>query len=160
MLYRYPIGLAWTSRMVNPRAAANNDFFFQKIFGDGEYIAAGQLMIPPQGHKPSKMTKDNTYVHIQSICLTILSLTCTTPGVLCHRRRSDIQSARILLHPLHRRHDPRPARKYLLHREHLRTRRASFLRASSSRQRRGRATAQRTTRTTYTVIARCGAALE
>ncbi|KDQ61227.1 hypothetical protein JAAARDRAFT_32229 [Jaapia argillacea MUCL 33604] len=54
--------VAFTSRMVAPRAAANNDFFFQKIFGDGDFIAAGQLIIPPRKSKPSKGTKDNTYV--------------------------------------------------------------------------------------------------
>jgi centromere protein C len=34
------------------------------VFGDGEYIAAGQLLIPPKMNKPSKMTKDNTYVRL------------------------------------------------------------------------------------------------
>ena len=48
--------------MVRPKPAANNDWFFQKVFGDGEFIAAGQLIIPPKGRKPSKGTKDNTYV--------------------------------------------------------------------------------------------------
>jgi centromere protein C len=48
--------------MVEPQAAANNDWFFQKVFGDGDFIAAGQLIIPPKGRKPSKGTKDNTYV--------------------------------------------------------------------------------------------------
>lgn len=50
--------------MVKPRAAANNDWFFQKVFGDGDFIAAGQLIIPPKGRKPSKGTKDNTYVRL------------------------------------------------------------------------------------------------
>jgi len=54
--------LAFPDRLVNHRPAANNDFFFTKVFGDGEYIAAGQLRIPPNKNKPSKMTKDNTYV--------------------------------------------------------------------------------------------------
>ncbi|KAI0277716.1 Mif2/CENP-C like-domain-containing protein [Russula aff. rugulosa BPL654] len=54
--------LAFPGRLVNHRPAANNDFFFTKVFGDGEYIAAGQLLIPPKMNKPSKMTKDNTYV--------------------------------------------------------------------------------------------------
>ncbi|KAF8479323.1 Mif2/CENP-C like-domain-containing protein [Russula ochroleuca] len=54
--------LAFPGRLVNHRPAANNDFFFTKVFGDGEYIAAGQLRIPPKMNKPSKMTKDNTYV--------------------------------------------------------------------------------------------------
>lgn len=56
------VGLAFPGRLVNHRPAVNNDFFFTKVFGDGEYIAAGQLRIPPNKHKPSKMTKDNTYV--------------------------------------------------------------------------------------------------
>ncbi|KAH9966569.1 Mif2/CENP-C like-domain-containing protein [Russula dissimulans] len=54
--------LAFPGRLVNHRPAVNNDFFFTKVFGDGEYIAAGQLRIPPKKNKPSKMTKDNTYV--------------------------------------------------------------------------------------------------
>jgi centromere protein C len=48
--------------MVEPQAAANNDWYFQKVFGDGDFIAAGQLIIPPKGRKPSKGAKDNTYV--------------------------------------------------------------------------------------------------
>ncbi|KAI5116067.1 hypothetical protein M0805_005580 [Coniferiporia weirii] len=54
--------LAFTAKMVIPRTAANNDFAYQKIFGDGEFIAAGQLILPVGGKKPSKGTKDNTYV--------------------------------------------------------------------------------------------------
>jgi hypothetical protein len=55
-------GIAFTAKMVTPRPAANHDWFFQKVFGDGDFIAAGQLIIPPKGRKPSKGTKDNTYV--------------------------------------------------------------------------------------------------
>ena len=55
--------------MVRPKAAANNDWFFQKVFGDGEFIAAGQLIIPPKGRKPSKGTKDNTYVRSRILIL-------------------------------------------------------------------------------------------
>jgi centromere protein C len=62
-------GLAFPERLVNHRPAANNDFFFTKVFGDGEYIAAGQLRIPPKKHKPSKMTKDNTYVRLMTLHL-------------------------------------------------------------------------------------------
>lgn len=58
----YSLGLAFTAKMVTPKPAANSDWFFQKVFGDGEFIAAGQLRIPPKGRKPSKGTKDNTYV--------------------------------------------------------------------------------------------------
>jgi len=54
--------VAFTAKMVIPRPAANNDFHFQKIFGDGDFIAAGQLVIPPNKQKPTKHTKDNTFV--------------------------------------------------------------------------------------------------
>jgi centromere protein C len=65
LLTRYGIcykGIAYTAKMIDPKPAANNDWYFQKVFGDGEFIAAGQLRIPPRGRKPSKGTKDNTYV--------------------------------------------------------------------------------------------------
>lgn len=41
--------------------AASNNWSFDKIFGDDNFIAAGQLIIPPKGQKPSKLAKDNTY---------------------------------------------------------------------------------------------------
>ena len=55
--------------MVKPREAANNSWLFDKIFGDDDFIAAGQLIIPPKGRKPSKAAKDNTYVS----CYLIIS---------------------------------------------------------------------------------------
>jgi hypothetical protein len=70
---------------VNHRPAANNDFYFTKVFGDGEYIAAGQLLIPPKMNKPSKMTKDNTYVRLLSLFLvTWLMGNFHQTGVLCN----------------------------------------------------------------------------
>ena len=50
--------------MVKTRPAANADWSFDKIFGDGDFLAAGQLVIPPNGRKPSKASKDNTYVSL------------------------------------------------------------------------------------------------
>ncbi|KAI0345117.1 hypothetical protein BDW22DRAFT_1353994 [Trametopsis cervina] len=54
--------VAFTAKMVNPKLAANAQFSFQKIFGDGNFMAAGQLIIPPGGTKPTKGTKDNTFI--------------------------------------------------------------------------------------------------
>ncbi|KAJ6626883.1 Mif2/CENP-C like-domain-containing protein [Mycena sp. CBHHK59/15] len=54
--------LVFTAKMFSPVGAANNAWFFQKIFGDGDFMAAGQLVIPVKGRKPSKGTKDNTYI--------------------------------------------------------------------------------------------------
>ena len=48
--------------MVNCKPALNNAFLFQKIFGDADFIAAGQLVIPRGKQKPNKPTRDNTYV--------------------------------------------------------------------------------------------------
>jgi len=50
--------------MIQPTVAANSDWSFQKVFGDGDFVAAGQLVIPPGAKKPTKGTKDNTYMHI------------------------------------------------------------------------------------------------
>ncbi|KAF9227596.1 hypothetical protein BS17DRAFT_764046 [Gyrodon lividus] len=54
--------VAFLADMIEPKPAANSNWFFQKIFGEGDFIAAGQMHIPPKGQKPSKSTKDNTYV--------------------------------------------------------------------------------------------------
>ncbi|KAJ7841776.1 Mif2/CENP-C like-domain-containing protein [Mycena leptocephala] len=54
--------IAFTAKMFKPVPAANNEWFFQKIFGDGDFIAAGQIVIPPKGRKPSKPSKDNTFI--------------------------------------------------------------------------------------------------
>ncbi|KAG1808562.1 Mif2/CENP-C like-domain-containing protein [Suillus variegatus] len=54
--------IVYTAKKVDPRPAAGGGWFFQKVFGEGDFIAAGVLRIPPQGRKPSKGTKDNTYV--------------------------------------------------------------------------------------------------
>ncbi|KAI0797485.1 Mif2/CENP-C like-domain-containing protein [Abortiporus biennis] len=54
--------LAYTHRMLHLKAATNGDFLFQKVFGDNDFIAAGQLVIPPGSQKPTKGTKDNTFV--------------------------------------------------------------------------------------------------
>ncbi|TFK63356.1 hypothetical protein BDN72DRAFT_826706 [Pluteus cervinus] len=54
--------IAFTASMIDPRPIANQEWSFQKIFGDGEFIAAGQLLIPPHVRKPSKGAKDNTYI--------------------------------------------------------------------------------------------------
>ncbi len=56
------VGIALTTKMVRTKQAANADFAFQKVFGDSDFMAAGQLLIPPNGLKPTKGTKDNTFV--------------------------------------------------------------------------------------------------
>ncbi len=56
--------------------AADHNWSFDKIFGDDEFIAAGQLIIPPKGRKPSKAAKDNTYVSF--FFLSSLSASSTT----------------------------------------------------------------------------------
>ncbi|KAJ7137942.1 Mif2/CENP-C like-domain-containing protein [Mycena epipterygia] len=56
--------IAFTAKMFSPAPAANNEWFFQKIFSDGDFMAAGQLIIPPKGRKPSKPTRDNTFIFL------------------------------------------------------------------------------------------------
>ncbi|KAI0345115.1 hypothetical protein BDW22DRAFT_1000002 [Trametopsis cervina] len=54
--------IAFTARMVHPKLDASGQFSFVKIFGDGNFMAAGQLIIPPGGSKPTKGSKDNTFM--------------------------------------------------------------------------------------------------
>ncbi|KAJ7453078.1 Mif2/CENP-C like-domain-containing protein [Mycena latifolia] len=54
--------IAFPAKMFNPTPAANNEWAFQKVFNDPDFVAAGQLLIPPHGRKPSKQTKDNTFI--------------------------------------------------------------------------------------------------
>ncbi|KAF8559843.1 hypothetical protein OG21DRAFT_1503063 [Imleria badia] len=54
--------VTFLANMIEPKQAANSNWFFQRIFGEGEFIAAGQMHIPPKSQKPSKSTKDNAYV--------------------------------------------------------------------------------------------------
>lgn len=61
------LGVAFTAGMVSLRDAANANFKFQKMFSDGSFLAAGQLLIPPEGSKPTKSTRDNSFV---STCLS------------------------------------------------------------------------------------------
>ncbi|EIW84784.1 hypothetical protein CONPUDRAFT_48001 [Coniophora puteana RWD-64-598 SS2] len=53
--------IAFTNKMLDPRPAGNNDWFFEKVFGDADFMAVGMVVIPPGGRKPNKATKDNTY---------------------------------------------------------------------------------------------------
>ena len=48
--------------MVDLQPALNNDFLFQKIFGEDDFIAAGVVLIPPGKVKPTKSSRDNAYV--------------------------------------------------------------------------------------------------
>jgi hypothetical protein len=58
-------GIAYTAAMMEPEAAnSTNTFSYQKIFSDDDFIAAGVLVLPVDGEKPMKGTKDNTYVRI------------------------------------------------------------------------------------------------
>ena len=52
--------------MVNPTKAANNDWLYQRLFGDGQFMAAGQLVIPVGTRKQTKRTRDNTFVCLDS----------------------------------------------------------------------------------------------
>lgn len=77
-------GLAWTTNRLSLVKAANSDWLFEKVFGDSDFVAAGQLLIPPECRKPTKATKDNTYVKsIVSIAGTFLLI--FEQDFLCNR---------------------------------------------------------------------------
>ncbi|KAF5348132.1 hypothetical protein D9756_010726 [Leucocoprinus leucothites] len=53
--------LVRTPQRVSLVKAANNEWSSEKAFRDSDFVAAGQLMIPPDYCKPTKATKDDTY---------------------------------------------------------------------------------------------------
>jgi centromere protein C len=84
MLTGVVLGIVYTAKKIDPKPAAGAGWFFQKIFGEGDFIAAGVLRIPPQGRKPSKGTKDNTYVRIRRYSARFNSFTPSYTGFLCY----------------------------------------------------------------------------
>ncbi|CAK5279905.1 unnamed protein product [Mycena citricolor] len=61
--------LAFTEDMFDPKAGAlsassteADQWYFQKIMSDSDFVAAGQLLIEPKKRKPIKSAKENTYV--------------------------------------------------------------------------------------------------
>jgi centromere protein C len=58
--------VAFTAKMFNPKPAKvkgpDDAWSFEKTLGDGDFMAAGQVVIPVGKRKPGKATKDNTYV--------------------------------------------------------------------------------------------------
>ncbi|KIM32410.1 hypothetical protein M408DRAFT_326987 [Serendipita vermifera MAFF 305830] len=54
--------IAFTAGMVVPKLTDRGHFFYQRIFNDERYVAAGHIVIPPKGEKPKKSAKDNTFV--------------------------------------------------------------------------------------------------
>ncbi|PKI82551.1 mitotic fidelity of chromosome transmission- protein [Malassezia vespertilionis] len=53
--------IACTSSDMRPRPAFNQQFLYEKVFSLGEFMAAGVLVIPGGGEKPTKPSKDNNY---------------------------------------------------------------------------------------------------
>lgn len=55
-------GIAFTEHMMDPKPAFNNQYQFQKIYQELDYLAGGILDIPVGGRKDTKPAKDNSYV--------------------------------------------------------------------------------------------------
>lgn len=56
------ISVAFTQAMFAPTTAKTGRFLYEKIFRDGEFIEGGQIVIPPNGVKPTKSVKEGTFV--------------------------------------------------------------------------------------------------
>ncbi|KAG8931222.1 hypothetical protein FRC02_003037, partial [Tulasnella sp. 418] len=53
--------IAQPAGLVNPQQPPGQEYAFQKIFLDEEFVAAGVMSIPVGGKKPTKGARDNTY---------------------------------------------------------------------------------------------------
>ena len=85
---------------MDPKPTKNHGYKFQRIFTDGDFMAAGILVIPANESKPLKPARDNTYVRTRPFilistydhadlhqhCLSIFSL--PKPGHPMHHRSS------------------------------------------------------------------------
>lgn len=54
--------IAFTSRMSREVPAKKADYSYQKIFSEGDNVAAGHIQLEPGAEKPNKSSKDNSYV--------------------------------------------------------------------------------------------------
>lgn len=55
-------GIALPKRLIDPKMVPDEGFKYQKVFGEGRFIAAGYVHIPVGEKKPGKNSKDNAYV--------------------------------------------------------------------------------------------------
>lgn len=68
LILEYPSGQEVKRRVAMPRsklelkAVLAGNFMYQKAFGEDKFIASGHLYLPPHGGKPSKSSRDNSYV--------------------------------------------------------------------------------------------------
>ena len=54
--------IAFTTRMSREVSAKKADYSYQKIFSEGDNVAAGHIQLEPGAEKPNKSSKDNSYV--------------------------------------------------------------------------------------------------
>lgn len=59
-----PMRIACPADAIRPRPAFNQSFAYEKLFGVGDFMAAGVLVIPVDGDKPTKPSKDNSYAFV------------------------------------------------------------------------------------------------
>lgn len=54
--------IVYTAGMLDPQPARKGEFLSHRLFDNERWMAAGYLIIPPNGEKPRKPTKDNIFV--------------------------------------------------------------------------------------------------
>jgi centromere protein C len=71
--------IAFTTRMSRETPAKKADYSYQRIFSEGDNMAAGHIQLEPGAEKPNKSSKDNSYVRSAPCILGLFSL-LTTEG--------------------------------------------------------------------------------
>jgi len=66
--------VAFTTRMSRDTHAKKADYSYQKIFSEGDKVAAGHIQLEPGAEKPNKSSKDNSYVRSSLCALRLVSL--------------------------------------------------------------------------------------
>jgi hypothetical protein len=93
-------GIAFPKSRLEPKMVQGSKFKYQKVFGEGQFIAAGVVYIPVGGNKPGKFSRDNSYVSASYPANSNLADNVT--GLLC-----DCWSGRGPGAPNRLRHGPR-----------------------------------------------------
>lgn len=57
-------GICYPRALLDPKLVMNSEFKYQKVFGEGKFIASGVVYIPVGGSKPGKPSRDNAYVSV------------------------------------------------------------------------------------------------
>jgi hypothetical protein len=77
------IEITMDGKNIHRNSPCEGNWYFQRAFADGGYVASGRLVLLPGGCKPAKIARDSTYVGIHgtlTMCSDIFKIFNVTHG--------------------------------------------------------------------------------